>query len=267
MDTTVTADGPSGVGVLDKLMEILDAVESGAGTPSELVRATGMKRPTLVRMTKALEQHGLLGRADGRRWRLGPRLVSLGTAAVSGGSYVEAIREAARPALTRLSESTGESAQLYIRMGDRRVCVASSQSESRLRTIVDVGADLPLTAGSAGKVFLGYGSEAEMRRLLKEAKPLPRATRIDRERFERQVFYARRRGWAQSVGEREEGVASVSAPVVESFGVLTAVVSVSGPIQRLGRRPGQHYGSVVMHAAREIERALGVEPPKRKASR
>src|SRR5207237_3316214 len=103
MDTTVTADGPSGVGVLDKLMEILDAVESGAGTPSELVRATGMKRPTLVRMTKALEQHGLLGRADGRRWRLGPRLVSLGTAAVSGGSYVEAIREAARPALTRLS--------------------------------------------------------------------------------------------------------------------------------------------------------------------
>jgi DNA-binding IclR family transcriptional regulator len=238
-------------------MEILDAVESGAGTLGELARATEMTRPTLVRMTKALEQHGLLGRTVNRRWRLGPRFVSLGAAAASGASDLEALREASRPALMRLSDSTGESAQLYVRLRDRRVCVASSQSENELRTIVDVGAELPLTAGSAGKVFLGYGSEAELHRLLTGAKPLPASRASDPERFERQVYYARRRGWAESVGEREEGVASVSAPVLDARGALVAVVSVSGPLQRLGRRPGQRYAPAVTLAAREIEQALG----------
>jgi DNA-binding IclR family transcriptional regulator len=258
MDSTVSGSGPSGVGVLDRLMEILDAVESGAGTLGELAGATGMTRPTLVRMTKALEQHGLLGRTVNRRWRLGPRLVSLGAAAVSGASDLEALREASRPALMRLSDSTGESAQLYVRLRDRRICVASSQSDNELRTIVDVGAELPLTAGSAGKVFLGYGSETELHRLVaSDAKPLSGSSAHDPERFERQVYYARRRGWAQSVGEREEGVASVSAPVLDARGALVAVVSVSGPLQRLGRRPGQQYAPAVTLAAREIEQALG----------
>jgi DNA-binding IclR family transcriptional regulator len=260
VDTTLTSTAPvhsTDVGVLDKLMEILAAVEAGAGTPKEVQHLTGLSRSTLNRMTLSLEQHGLLGRTVNRRWRLGPRLVSLGSAAISGASDVEALREASRPALTRLSESTGESAQLYVRMRDRRVCIASSQSENELRTIVDVGAELPLTAGSAGKVFLGYGSEAELHRLLSDAKP-PGASRADDpERFERHVSYARRRGWAQSVGEREEGVASVSAPVLDLRGALVAVVSVSGPIQRLGRRPGPHYAPAVTLAAREIEQALG----------
>jgi DNA-binding IclR family transcriptional regulator len=158
----------------------------------------------------------------------------------------------------RLSESTGESAQLYVRLRDRRLCIASSQSDNELRTIVDVGAELPLTAGSAGKVFLGYGSEADLHRLVSsDEEPLRESSAYDRERFERQVSYARRRGWAQSVGEREEGVASVSAPVLDARGALVAVVSVSGPIQRLGRRPGPHYAPAVTLAARDIEQALG----------
>ena len=44
----------------------------------------------------------------------------------------------------------------------------------------------------------------------------------------------RRRGWAQSVGEREPGVASVSAPVRGSSGKVIAAISISGPIERMG---------------------------------
>jgi DNA-binding IclR family transcriptional regulator len=261
MDITVTGPlsvSPTGVGVLDKVMAILGAVEAGAETTGELSDATGLTRPSVIRMTNSLEAHGLLGRGDARRFRLGPRLVSLGAAAVSGASYIEALREIARPTLGQLSEGTGESSQLYVKMGDRRVCVASSESANELRTIVDVGAALPLTAGSAGKIFLAYATEAERERLLRDIPPLTRSTVTDPERLERQVYYARRRGWAQSVEEREQGVASVSAPVIDSLGRLAAVVSVSGPVQRLGRRPGQHYSAAVTHAARSIEQALGL---------
>ena len=64
------------------------------------------------------------------------------------------------------------------------------------------------------------------------------------------------RGWAESVAEREAGVASVSAPVFREEGRLGAAVSVSGPISRLGESPGQRLSHLVVEAARETERTL-----------
>ena len=62
--------------------------------------------------------------------------------------------------------------------------------------------------------------------------------------------------WVQSVGEREEGVASVSSPVHDPGGRVVAAVSVSGPIQRLTRSPGRKYGALVADAAARIETAV-----------
>ena len=76
-------------------------------------------------------------------------------------------------------------------------------------------------------------------------------------RLARMVATTKRRGWADSVGEREEGVASVSAPVFDAHGDLIAVVSVSGPSNRIGQLRGPHYAPAVMTAAREVEAAIG----------
>jgi len=157
--------------------------------------------------------------AEGR-FRLGPRAIALGRSATQ--SYP--LRDLALPALRALREATGESVQLYVREADRRICVASLESPHGLRTIVETGASLPLDLGSAGAVLLG----------------------------DRAVL---RRGWAESVGEREAGVASVSAPVIDDGGVVAAV-GVSGPIERLTRAPGKRYAEQVKTAARAIEQAL-----------
>lgn len=65
----------------------------------------------------------------------------------------------------------------------------------------------------------------------------------------------RRKGWAQSVEEREKGVASVSAPVWRD-GEVVAAVSVSGPVERTTRSPGRRYAEAVVATARRIEDAL-----------
>ena len=65
----------------------------------------------------------------------------------------------------------------------------------------------------------------------------------------------RRQGWAVSVGERESGLASVSAPVRGPGGLLAAV-SISGPARRFGRAPGQRFGARVVQAAGQVEQAL-----------
>jgi DNA-binding IclR family transcriptional regulator len=54
------------------------------------------------------------------------------------------------------------------------------------------------------------------------------------------------------VAEREAGVASVSAPVLGPGGEVVAAISVSGPIERLGRSPGRLHAAAVVAAAHEL---------------
>jgi DNA-binding IclR family transcriptional regulator len=211
-------DSVSGVGVLDKAVVVLGALEEAPVTLAELVERTGISRATAHRLAVALEAHGLVRRDDDGRFCLGLRLIGLGHAAAESVP----VWAAARPALAWLHQQTGESVQLYVVDGDARVCVESIESDRELRTIVPVGARLPLTAGSAAKVLRGDPGE-----------------------------------WAASVGEREEGVASVSSPVHDRSGRVVAAVSVSGPIQRLTRKPGERLGPKVAEAARRVEAAVG----------
>ncbi len=210
------------VGVLDKAAAILAAVEQRPLALAGLVEATGFHRATAHRLATALEDHGLLRRDGAGRFVLGPWLVSLGGRAAAGLP----LREVARPVLERLVADTGESAQLYVTQGDSRLCVESVESPNGLRTIVAVGQSLPLDLGSAGKILRG------------DARAL-------------------RQGWAESVGEREAGVASVSAPILNLAGEIVAAVSVSGPIERTTRQPARRYAAVVVAAAKEIESAAG----------
>jgi DNA-binding IclR family transcriptional regulator len=232
----------SGVGVLDRSVQILDAVERGARSLGTIQRETGLSRSTTHRLVSALEDHGFLFHVGGRGYALGPRLLGLAARAMRELP----LRELARPALARLARTTGESTQLFVREGSQRLCVDAAESDAELRTIVSVGAVLPLSKGSAGKVFLAWGPTDGID--------------ID-EPLARQIGITRRRGWADSHGEREPDVASVSAPVFSSPTELLAVVSVSGPQSRLSPLRAKRYAPAVVEAAREIERAVGAEPP------
>ena len=130
------------------------------------------------------------------------------------------VAEIARPILTRLRDATGESVQLYVADGDGRRCVVSLESTHGLRWIVPQGALLPLDRGSAGRVLQGDDV-------------------------------------AESVEEREPGVASVSAAVRDRNRDVVAAVSLSGPVERLSRQPRQRFGRQVCDAAVEVSAVIG----------
>jgi DNA-binding IclR family transcriptional regulator len=231
----------SGVGVLDKAVWVLAAVEGGPATLAQLVAATGLARPTTHRIAVALEHHRLLARDVQGRFILGPRVAELASAA--GEDRLLAV---AQPVLTQLRDVTGESAQLYRLAGsgkgtDVRICVAAAERASGLRDTVPVGAALPMTAGSAAQVLLAWEEGERMHRSLRGAKFT--ATTL---------AGVRRRGWAASAAEREAGVASVSAPVRGAGGKVLAAVSVSGPIERLTRSPGRLHAAAVVAAGERI---------------
>lgn len=207
----------SGVGVVDKMAAILNALGDGPLDLAGLQAATDLPRATAHRLTVALEAHQLVRRDALGRFCLGFELIRLGHAAADSFP----LAELATPILIKLRDRTGEATQLYVREGDARRCVASIQSSHGLRWIVPVGALLPLDVGSAGHVLADGGP------------PL-----------------------AQSVEEREPGVASVSAAVLDRSGHVIAAVSISGPVERLTRSPSRRFGTHAKAAATEVTAAL-----------
>lgn len=205
----------TGVGVLDKAVHVLRAVADGPLTLNGLQQATGLPRATAHRLAVALETHGLLRRDLDGRFDLGPELAALGRIA----SERFPLAALALPVLERVRDESGESVQLFVREGAHRRCVVSLQSPHALRWIVPEGVLFPLELGSAGRVLSGATGPG---------------------------------GWVASVEEREPGVASVSAPVLGRDGGIVAAVSISGPVDRLTRRPGQAFGALVVAAAREV---------------
>jgi DNA-binding IclR family transcriptional regulator len=129
------------------------------------------------------------------------------------------LAELSRPILTALRDETGESVQLFVPDGDGRRCVVSLESTHGLRWIVPQGALFPLDRGSAGRVLQGDDT-------------------------------------AESVEEREPGVASVSAAVRDRRGQVLAAVSLSGPVERLSRQPLERFGSQIAATAQALTAAV-----------
>lgn len=210
----------SGVGVIDKAMLVLRSIAEGARSLGDLQASTGLPRATAHRLAGALEEHSLLRRDDAGRFELGHDLIDLGRLASARFPLVET----ARPLLAALRDDTGESVQLFVPTGDQRRCVLSLETPHGLRWIVPEGSLFPLGLGSAGRILAGESGD---------------------------------HGWVESVGEREAGVASVSAGVQGGDGTVVAAVSVSGPIERLSQQPGERFGDAVIAAAVELSRTLG----------
>ncbi|MFZ3417847.1 IclR family transcriptional regulator [Arthrobacter sp. NPDC055585] len=233
-------DNSSGVGVIDKAAMVLDALEAGPTTLAQLVAATGLARPTVHRLALALMHHRLVGRDIQGRFVLGSRLVELASAAGE-----DRLIASAGPVLLALRDATGESSQVFRRQGEWRVCVASAERPIGLRDTIPVGTQLSMKAGSAAQVLLAWEDHDRLLEGLQNARFTPTV-----------LAGVRRRGWAQSLGEREPGVASVSAPVRGPSGRVIAAVSISGPIERLTRQPGRIHAEVVSKAAAQLTEAL-----------
>jgi DNA-binding IclR family transcriptional regulator len=233
-------DNHSGVGVIDKAAAILAALENGPATLASLVTTTHLARPTVHRLALALEHHHLVGRNASGAFVLGDRFAQL---AASVGE--DRLVSAAQPVLTVLRDRTGESSQLYRPHGDQRICIAAADRPVGLRDSIPVGTTMTMAAGSAAQVLLAWAEPARMHAGLAGA----RFTASD-------LQHVREFGYAESAGERESGVSSVSAPVWGTAGTVIAAVSISGPIERLSAHPAGLHAGAVMDAARQLSDVL-----------
>ncbi|MCT1664825.1 IclR family transcriptional regulator [Corynebacterium sanguinis] len=222
----------SGIKVLDRAIVIVRSVAMGDKSLANLSEDTCLPRATTHRIATALEVHRVLTRTPSGEWTIGPALAGFSAKASPR------LLSAAEPIMRELVTTTGESVQLYVLTGNTRTCIAAEEPPSGLTYTVPVGSQLPLTAGSAARVFAAFDLIAD------HPFPEPELDRVRNDYL------------AESVAEREIGLASVSAPITDSAGHVLAVLSVSGPVERLGPRPCDTWGKVVSAAATRLSSAL-----------
>lgn len=182
-------------------------------TASEIAQKLNSSLSTTHRLAMALVAHGLLSRSHDGRFAPGIRFDS------------SRLAIAARPALARLRDATSETAQLWARRGDSRVCVEIAEALHELRVFLPSGWLLPLSeGGSAGRVLRG--------------EPTQRAA-------------ATSTGWIESVSQRTVGLGSVSAPVRVGDEIV-ATVGIVAPLPRIATTPGEQWGDLVVETADEL---------------
>ncbi len=214
---------------VDRALRMLTAFESESGElgVGQLAARLAVHKSTASRIAATLAAHGFLERAgNGEAFRLGARLARLGLRAAGAEDLVEA----ARPALDELAADTGETIVLSVPLNGEAMDVAQVESRYRVGGKTWIGRRTPLHATSDGKVFLAFGAATLARGRLEGVAP---GTITSRAELDRELERVRRDGWARAVGECEEGLNGVAAPVFDGHGRCVAAVTVSGPAYRL----------------------------------
>lgn len=205
---------------------------------------------TASRLASTLAAEGFLDRAASGAFRLGPEMVRLGLLAAGG----QAVADAARPAMERLAAETGETVVLSVPSGSDTVDVAQVDSRYLVGGTSWVGRRLPGHATSDGKVLLAFQAAESPRGALAS---LTRRTITDRTALGRALQDVRSQGWASAVGECEEGLNGVAAPVFSGDGRCVAALSVSGPAYRLPQEALPRFALECAAAARDVSARLG----------
>lgn len=224
-DPDRTAERP--IAAVERAVSVLDALADSPtdlGT-NEIARRTGINASSVSRLLATLGQTELVRKVpDSGRYRLGLRMIQLGNAALTRID----LREAARPHLVVLSETTGETSTLSIPGGQGIMTVEFVQSSSSVRSVAEAGRPSVLHATAVGKILLAHGGRLPNGSL----RSYTERTRTDRQTLADEVAVVRERGWAQAVREREEDLNAVAAPILDSFGTLLGVLGLQGPAWR-----------------------------------
>jgi len=148
-----------------RAIALLEAI-AGADGPLglvELMQATGLPKPTVHRIASLLEEAGLLVReAEGKRFAPGPRLASLGLAALTHTAW----RAPRHAILKALVGEIGETCNLTLLDGTEVVYLDRVEAAWPLRLHFQTGSRVPAHCSASGKLLLSLLPARERRRIL-----------------------------------------------------------------------------------------------------
>jgi DNA-binding IclR family transcriptional regulator len=222
-----------GVAAVERALSILDALTDEKVTLAELSKRTGLYKSTVLRLATSLERFGYILRGEDGSYRLGSKVLYLGSL------YQRHFRtsEIVPPVLRKLVDELQEGASFYIVDGDQRIVLHRVDTNRTVRDSVHEGDRLPLNQGAAGHVLRAFSGA--------------RGERYDRIR---DAMYV------SSFGERDPEIAAFAAPVFRHGNQLVGAVSVSGPRYRIEAMGEAKIVPVLFKHAQALTHTFGGDP-------
>jgi DNA-binding IclR family transcriptional regulator len=253
--TGTPVQGAQVVGRIALLLRLVGRDPNGASL-ADIVRDSGLTRPTVYRLLGSLAAEGLVV-LDPRNntWRYGPEIFVMGT--VAAPRYP--VEDLARPSLRRLADMTGESAFLSIRRGNETVCLLREEGSFPIRSFVlHEGVRFPLGVASAGMAILAALPDTEVDQLLDSDSAFvqrwgeqnsPAAIRASLER-------TRATGYAVNPGLILEGSWGMGAAIFDRAGRPAWALSLTGIEPRFRPERQEYLGHLLVEEAARISREL-----------
>ena len=248
-----------GAQVVSRIAALLRIVgRKPEGSPLvELVRESGLTRPTVHRLLTSLAAEGLLDH-DARtgNWVLGPEVLLLGSVA----SARFPLEDVARPSLRRLAEKTGESSFFSIRRGLETVCLLREEGSFPVRSFVlHEGVRFPLGVASAGTAIMAFLPEDEQEQILAHwADHAGRFADVHTQTVVRaNLKRTREAGYSVNPGLVLEGSWGMGAAVLDQAGRPAWALSLTGIEPRFRPERQEFLGRLLMEEAHRISLQLG----------
>jgi DNA-binding IclR family transcriptional regulator len=242
-------------GAIDRALAVL-GVLAEASQPmgvTEIARRVGLPKSVVHYHVSALVRNRYVEARPDRRYGLGYAALRLGR-----GNYSNLeLRARALPHMRVLHHDTWETVTLSVLVGRERVYVDQLVSPQEIKLAVELGRPFPLHAGASGRAIMAFLPADAREALLSE--PLERLsahTVVDANGLRDLLESVRIAGVAISRSERQEGAASVAAPVFDNHGVAGAI-SVCGPEYRFDPASLEGYAPMLKSAAMQLSRELG----------
>jgi DNA-binding IclR family transcriptional regulator len=245
----------NGTQTLSRALDILFALAESNGTLSvtEIADKAGLPESTTYRFLQTLEQNGIVERKGKRQIGLGLRILDLARS-LTQQTYRELL-SLALPIMQELTEKTHETSLLFIRSGINAICIQHVKSRELIQFVIEDGRSLPLHLGASGKVILAYENQKFQEKFIKdiEAEGYTGSPSDLRE----ELASIRSKGVAVTHGEVDSDVFAIAAPILDSYNMVVASISIAGPNFRFVKDSDNE--GLVWHAAQQLSRKFGMQ--------
>ena len=214
---------------LERAFAILDEVATRPAGVTAIAERVRLPKSTVARLLAALEDVEAVERFDGTRWRIGPGVAALSSAASPERSLISV----ARPFLADLVAELGEDAGLGLPDGNEILYVDQVESDNPVQVRDWTGTRAPMHAVPSGLVLLAeWPDDALAAYFGGGLAALTRRTTTSPTQLRKRLAEVRKLGYAWGLEEYAEGIDSVAAPVRDARGKAIAAIHVHGPAYR-----------------------------------
>jgi DNA-binding IclR family transcriptional regulator len=222
---------------------------------SDIVSTLGIPKSSAYELVRTLTENNYLERETSSAYRLGRKLLELGTAY---HSQVDLLKEGAR-IIEELCHETGETTQLSVLEDGSMLVLLKEESSQPIRIISRVGSRVPVNWAAAGRLLVSDLDDAALREVLqRHIKPSPTGkAKMDVDGLIAQIRQFRKQGYGTELGEANAHAGCIAAPVLDASGHCVAAISLIAPEQRLRKENREFLVRAAKDAARKLSHRLG----------